>query len=181
MSYIEYSDLYAKAQKNQNAPYVCFSLDLVGCRKLDSEQSCKQQNRMIQTMKDIVAFIKHFEQNTNTKILLCDKNVKIADDVCNNRKSPIYYNNPCILSGDFYAFYFYNNTITEKAFEKLFLHFAKKNKLNFDYHFQSAKFETTEYKYGNKKYYLGYCVGYLEHNKSNKIISVSKQTNQNLE
>lgn len=183
MSYDEYNDLYAKAQKNQNAPYVCFSLDLIGCKKLDGEQFCKQQDGMMQTMKDIVAYIKHFEQKTNTKILLCDKNVKIIDDIGSiDSKSPVaYYNNPCILSGDFYAFYFYNNTITEKAFENLFLHFAKKNNLNFDYHFQSAKFETTEYKYVNKKYYLGYCVGYLEHNKGDKIISVPKQTSQNLE
>lgn len=122
-------------------------------------------------------------KKNNTKILLCDKNVKIIDDIGSiDSKSPVaYYNNPCILSGDFYAFYFFNNTITEKAFENLFLRCAKKNNLQFDYHFQSAKFETTEYKHGNEKYYLGYCVGYLEHNKGNKIISVPKQTSQNLE
>lgn len=181
MSYDEYNDLYAKAQKNQNAPYVCFSLDLVGCKKLDGEQFCKQQDRMIQTMKDIVAYIKRYEQKTNTKILLCDKNVKISVDIIDSISPVTYYNNPCILSGDFYALYVYNNTVTEKTFENLFLHFAKKNNLNFDYHFQSAKFEATDYKDGNKKYYLGYCVGYLERNKGDKIISVSKQTDQNLE
>ena len=181
MSYEEYNDLFVKAQKNKDAPFVCFSLDLVNSRNLSNKQAFKQQQAMIQTMKDIVEYIKMYEIKTNTKILLNDKNVKINKNVIGGSKDVTYYNNPCILSGDFYAFYVYNNTISQNDFINLFLHFAKANNINYDYHFQSAKFETTDYICGNEKYYLGYCVGYLQHNKKGKIISVSNQLEQDLE
>lgn len=180
MSYEEYNDLFVKAQKNKKAPFVCFSLDLVNSKSLSDKQALKQQQDMIQTMKDMVEYIKLCELKTNTKILLNNQNVKINKNIVGGN-SVAYYNNPCILSGDFYAFYVYNNTILQKDFINLFLHFAKANNISYDYHFQSAKFETTEYRCGNQKYYLGYCVGYLQHNKNGKIISVSNQFEQDLE
>lgn len=180
MSYEEYNDLYLKSQKNINAPYLCFSFDLVGSKKLDDEIMYKQQILMIKTMKDIVIKLQELERLSNKKILLSDKNIKINSKVVNNNAMLAYYNNPCILAGDFYAFYVYNKSITESDFLNIFTNCAIKNKLYFSYHYQSAKFETTEYQQGRDKYYLGYCVGYLQHNKGNKTIEISIDNEQNI-
>ena len=177
MSYSEYNDLYAKAQKNSKAPYVCFSLDLVGSKKLTGKQSVFHYTAMLKTMKDIVALIKRIEQKSNTKILLSDENVSIYPEIV-NRNFYRFLCNPCIICGDCYLFYAYNNSIKEKDFIKLFLHCAKANHLYYDYHFQSAKFETTKVQESHSKYYIGDCAGYLEHNKSDKIISVANQNEQ---
>ena len=176
MSYYEYNDLYIKAQKNKNAPYVCFSFDLVKSRQIGDDKFFEQQKLMIKTMKDIVEFIQIFEHKKHIRILLNDNNVKINKTIIGSRNKDCYAN-PNIICGDFYAFYFYNNTITKNDFINLFLHYARKNNLNFDYHFQSAKFETTSYENGNTEYFLGYCVSYLQNHKSKTIISVKNQQN----
>ncbi len=177
MSYSEYNDLYKKAQKNKNAPYVCFSFDLAGSKKLNSEQFAFQQEAMIQTMKDMVTLIKHLEQKNNTKILLSDENVKICPEIT-SKNFFVFLNNPCTTSGDFHAFYVYNNSIKEKDFLKLFLHCAKANNLYYNYHFQSANFETTKIQESHSKYYIGDCIGYLNYNKNDKIISVANQNEE---
>lgn len=177
MSFDEYNDLYKKAQKNKKAPYVCLSLDLVGSKKLNGEQFVSQQEAMIQTMKDIVILIKHLEQKNNTKILLSDENVKICPEII-KKKFFVFLKNPCLISGDFYAFYVYKNSIKEKDFLKLFLHCAKANNLYFSFHFQSANFETTNIKESHSKYYVGDCIGFLNQNKADKIISVANQNEE---
>jgi len=180
MSFEEYNDLYLKSQKNINAPYLCFSFDLVDSKKLDNENMYKQQILMIKTMKDVITKLQELEHITNKRILLSDKNIKINIDVTNNNATHAYCNNPCILAGDFYAFYVYNKSITESDFLNIFTNCAINNKLLFSYHYQSAKFETTEYQKGCDKYYIGYCVGYLQHNKGNSTIKISNDNEQNL-
>ncbi len=177
MSYSEYNDLYKKAQKNKNAPYVCLSLDLVGSKKLDAKQALFFRYAMIETMKDMITMIKHLEQKNNTKILVSDENIEICPDtICRNFFA--FLNNPCTVFGDFRAFYVYKNSIKEEDFIKIFLHCAKANNLYFSFHFQSANFETTNIKESHSKYYVGDCIGFLNQNKADKIISVANQNEE---
>lgn len=171
MSYDEYNDLYLKAQYNEFAPYRCISFDLVNSKRYDCETSYEQHILMRKTLNDVVCKIQDIEHRESVKILVSDERIKLA---CKDNTSSnyAYEVNPCIVAGDFFAFYIYNKLISERDFLDIFIECAKSNKIYFAYHYQSAKFETTDYTLGNTKYYLGYCVGYLEHNKGSKIISI---------
>lgn len=176
MSYEEYRDLFIKAQNNNSAPYKCFSFDIKNSKTLNSDERYLAQIATFNTINTLTQKLLKLEKEQNRKILLIDRNIKIAKIITNDMlPDKIYYSNPCFISGDSFHFYTYNNSISDEEFLNLFIEALKEENNYHTYHFASGKFETTNYSEANKKYYVGYIIAELTNNKNNRKQDISLQ------
>lgn len=181
MPYYKYADLFEHAQKNKQAPYKMFVFDLKNSTKMEHQKRANQQYIMLQTMDLVTEKLLNLSNTKNKPILLQNEEVYIEPKQKNTSKKAnwivSYLQNPCVLSGDSYCFYVYNNSITEKEFLTIFNHCSQQTQNFYTYRFLSAQFETTKYNEGDNKYYIGYCVKELTKNKQlpQTIINIEQQ------
>ena len=171
MSYDEYNDLYRNAQAS-DTKYIAFVLDIKESKKMDSEERYNAQIKSFETFNLLIKTINYLEKKNNIKILVDDfpvQRVKQITEINNNGFA--YLNNPCVVFGDSFGFYCYNNTINSKQFKAIFSSCAKICNNQTKYHFKSAKFETLKYEDGAKKYYLGYAIEKLCKDKNNEEVN----------
>lgn len=165
MSYFEYDDLYLKAQK-RNAKFIAFVFDIKNSKSMDKNTRYIAQIKTIETIDLMIKKTNELENNTNKKILINESPVQKLDNIINMKdKTYMYLNNPCILFGDSFCFYCYNNSISVNDFKILFKKCCEKCKNNTKYHFNYGKFETLKYEEANEKYYIGYIVEKLSKEK----------------
>ena len=170
MSYEEYNDLYLKAQRS-DAKFIAFVLDIKESREMDNKTRYNAQIKTFETLNLLIESINLLEQKNNVKILVNDLPVKRVKKITEvNSSGFAYLNNPCVVFGDSFAFYCYNNALEEKQFRALLKNCAKVCNNETQYHFNSAKFETLNYEEGNNKYYLGYAIEKLCKDKKNEEV-----------
>ena len=157
MSYNEYTDLFIKAQKN-NSPYLAFVFDIKNSKYYSDGERFVVQEKTFKTINMVTEKIKLLEKLTNKKILIKEPLMTIVDDIKNCSDCFPILPNPWFSSGDAFAFFCYNHTITKEQFKKIFVVCAKKCENNYPYHFTTAKFETLDYLEASKKYYAGYVI-----------------------
>lgn len=168
MSYEEYDDLFLKAQQNENAEYTAFILDIKNSRLMNNKTRKSAQLKTFNTLNLMVKYFKVLEEKTNEKILIDEIPVFKVKNITKPKITMLnYLNNPCVVFGDSFAFYCYDNTINKEKFINIFKYCARICNNNIKYHFSSAKFETLYYNEANEKYYIGYVVEKLSKEKNN--------------
>lgn len=167
MSYEEYNDLFLKAQKNKNAKYIAFVFDIKSSKLMDNLTRLNAQLKTFDTIDLMIEKLNKLEEKENRKILIDETPVQKIDNILNLKNNTFsFLNNPCVISGDSFAFYCYNNSIEIEQFKEIFLKAAKICKNTTKYHFSYGNFETLNYNESNEKYYIGYIVDKLSKEKS---------------
>ena len=173
MSYEEYRDLFLKAQENTEAPYICFSFDLKNSKKMGDEERYLAQIKTFETINVLTKRILDLEKKEDRQILLQNNEIKIARNVVKDRPEITYYGNPCFTAGDSFHFYVYKNSLSVKEIISLFKASLNKTENYNTYHFAYGKFETTNYRTRNRKYYVGFVIAELTDNKENRKCDIS--------
>lgn len=168
MSYFEYDDLYLKAQQNKNAKYIAFCFDIRNSKLMGSNERLTAQIKSFETIDLVIQCLNQLEEKENKKILLDEKPVQKLNNILKTKdKTYSYLNNPCVLFGDSFVFYCYNNSITPDDFLKIFQACCNEARNKTKYHFNLGVFETLNYNEANNEYYIGYLVEKIAKEKSN--------------
>ena len=122
MSYEEYNDLFIKAQQNDNAKYIAFVFDIKSSKLMDKRTRKSAQLKTFNTINLMIKYIKTLEVECKNKILINELPVLTTDNVTKPRNEMLsYLNNPCVVFGDSFAFYCYNNSIKTRDFIDIFM------------------------------------------------------------
>jgi len=169
MSYEEYNDLFLKAQKNEHAKYIAFVLDIKSSKLMDKKTRERAQLKSFNTLNLMIKQFNLLEKKLNKKILVDELPVLKVENITKIKSKIInFLNNPCVVFGDSFAFYCYNDIIMKEDFENIFKQCAKVCNNNTKYHINIGKFETLYYNEANEKYYIGYAVEKLCKEKNDK-------------
>lgn len=169
MSYEENDDLFLKAQKNDNADYVAFVLDIKNSKTMSKKIRYSSQLKSFNTINLMIKYFNFLENKTKTKILVDGLPVIKTNNITKPKIQMLnYLNNPCVAFGDSFAFYCYNNTISKEKFINIFKYCAKICNNDTKYHLNYGKFETLYYNEANEQYYLGYALEKLSKEKSSE-------------
>jgi len=167
MSYEEYNDLFAKAQKNKKAEYLAFIFDIKNSKLMDKKTRRLAQIKSFNTFNLMIKYFKVLEEKSETKILVEDLPVLKVNNITKPKNKFLnYLNNPCVAFGDSFAFYCYNGAISSREFENIFKYCARICNNKTEYHITFGKFETLSYNEANSKYYIGYIVEKLAKDKT---------------
>lgn len=157
MSYTEYYDLYADAQK-KDCPYIAFFIDIVNSKK------------NIIDKQSIAMHFNFIDKLTNSlKHLLKIDNANILNIINNQKNTNANLNNPIII-GDGTCYFFDKNKITVNGFINVLIKTIKETNYPFDLHFKHCYYETDNYNEANTKLYKGYIFRLLEDEKNSGII-----------
>ena len=164
MSYIEYEDIYQKAQFKQT-PYRMVFFDIKGSKLLKGKQREGAQIVSIQTIKYLKSLIEKEEKLTHSKILINQELTQSTKDTDGSLYA--YLNNPCVVNGDCFCLYFYRGKLTNDKIFKMFHEACEKCGNKLTYHFGLVNFETLDIGESNNKLYIGDAVGFAAGKKTN--------------
>ena len=156
MSYKEYFDMYRVTQKKV-CPYRAFMLDVVGSKK--AEQYINEYPSYREFVDEIYRLLLQEEADTNTQILLKDKNNKTRLDGRKIINGNLY--NPMTL-GDMATYFVYNGSISTERFLELSVQAMRKFNISYSFHFNTGVYQTNDYGEGGTRLYKGYMPQILE-------------------
>ncbi len=164
MSYLEYLDLFKKAQ-NKDCKYIAYFLDIKNSKtEIKNSTDLIKHFMFINSLTDKLSpYLKQDEFNVLNNLITKSKNID-----ANN-------NNP-ISIGDGVCYFFDKDKISTDKFKQIVVDCMKENSYKFDLHLNFAKYETNDIKEANSKLYKGYMLRILEELKSNsQIISINTE------
>lgn len=138
MSYVEYKDMFDKAQKH--GKYQMFIIDLANSKKLSTEDLKDAEITMREKFDKIANYIekKYGILHINNHPLFNNNKYFVLGDLCGI----------CVESG--------SSKMIEKIIKKEFKNF------DYKYHFETGFYDTDDWAKGNTLYYFGYCIQELE-------------------
>ena len=150
MSYMEYVDMYEKAQEKKSDK-ITIIIDVVNSK--NNPVYIKERMNIIKMMEELTSK-NYFEIITDNKRLFKD-------------------NKKFIILGDLFAITIKANDSISNIMKK-YLNIIKtlkeKYSIHVDFHYNSCYYETDDWVEGNSKYYSGYAIQQLEKNKNKKNI-----------
>ena len=171
MSYVEYEDLYKKAQ-NKKTDFVIYTLDIKESQKCN----IKDKEKSIKLMFKVAKVFECLELKFNKKFLVKNEYITHAKEYKDYKLKNQFlcYYNPNFSSGDFISFYFYSENINKELFFKVVQKIIKNQNNNLTYHFASLNYETNDYVKANTKYWVGYAQQKLINEKNLRSFDLNK-------
>ena len=163
MSYLEYLDLFKKAQV-KDCKYVAYFLDIKNSKtNIKNSTDITKHFMFVNSLTDkLRPYLKQDEFNVLNYV------TKAINSDANN-------NNP-ISIGDGVCYFFDKDSITLEKFKQIVVDCIKENSYKFDLHLSFAKYETNDIKEANSKLYKGYIFRILEDYKNNsELLSINTE------
>lgn len=156
MSWMEYSDMWEKAQENGN--YKLFVFDLK-----DSRKQGYFYPRIQLFLYRVYFRIKDLEKERNAQIFHTSEKF--------NKGDRMDLLEPFFILGDLFGFTVLRGSISDQEVCEIAKETKQELNLPYQFYFSSGFYETDDYGEGGEKYFRGYCIQFLEHQaKKNKIM-----------
>ena len=161
MSWDEYNDMYERAQLSGQCHLYIF--DLKGSKEMSKLENIYDNlhNLLYTTYRKI----QNLEKERGIKILHTSEflNTKDITKVRGDTMEPVHF------MGDLLVFTTIRCRITSEEIYKIFTETKKELGLeHYQFHFANGYYETDDYTKGDKEYFRGYCIAYLDNKAKNK-------------
>ncbi len=170
MSSFEYIDLFNKAQ--DTGIYHMFTFDMVGSKKMSSDERFYSQEKMIELMMKIFNHLKEIEKKTNKRILILDCiDIEEIDKITYKNQSRFGILHEPFCYGDTFGFTIYRDSLSVEEVLDIYNLYKEELQIDFNFHIADGYYETNLWEEGNKLFFRGYAIDLLStsHKEDSKI------------
>lgn len=160
MSYIEYLDLYLKAQQEQSALYYVVSFDVINSKLLSSDERLTLQHNINIIVKYVYDKLLEKELEEAIQIVIKDPKFIRPWDIKNKTWNGNYID-PMVF-GDCFQFTVLKGTVTKEEIIEWVDECKEVLNVKERFHIADGYYETNDYGDGNALFFRGYCLKTLE-------------------